>query len=165
MEIYLWVSQAVLCIAPWLPVVHCKTGFEGCYLGQLTSPSVVKEVRTGGFRAKRSGFDCLVWKARKGSQKYQSFPTQREPKMSHWGRKLKNPWEFSVSHSVVSTLCDPMNCSLPGSSVHGILKARILVWVAIPFSRASSQPRDQTCIPCIAGGFFTIWATREAGLR
>ena len=40
------------------------------------------------------------------------------------------------------TLCDPMDCSLPGSSVSGILQARILEWVAMPFSRASSQPRD-----------------------
>ena len=42
------------------------------------------------------------------------------------------------------TLCDPTDCSPPGSSVHGILQARILQWVAVPFSRASSQPRDQT---------------------
>ena len=54
--------------------------------------------------------------------------------------------------SVVSDSCDPMDCSPPGSSVHGILQARILEWVAIPFSRGSSQPRDQTCdsyISCI----------------
>ena len=68
----------------------------------------------------------------------------------------------SVSHSVVSTLCDPMDCSPPGSSVHGILQARILEWVAISFSRGSSQPRDRTQVSCIAGRFFTIWATREA---
>ena len=60
------------------------------------------------------------------------------------------------------TLCYPMNCSLPGSFVHGILQARILGWVAFPFSRGSSQPRDWTQVSCIAGGFFTIWATREA---
>ena len=53
------------------------------------------------------------------------------------------------------TLCDPMDCSLPGSSVHGILLARILEWVAITFSRESSQPRDQTQVSCIADGFFT----------
>ena len=53
------------------------------------------------------------------------------------------------------TFCNPMNCSLPGSSVHGIFLARILVWVAMPSSRISSQPRDQTCVSCIAGGFFT----------
>ena len=44
------------------------------------------------------------------------------------------------------TLCDPMDCSLPGSSVHGFLQARILEWVAIPFSRGSSQPRDETWV-------------------
>ena len=66
-----------------------------------------------------------------------------------------------VSLSVVS-FCDPMGCSLPGSSVLGILQARILEWVAIPFSRGSSRSRDQTQVSCIAGGFFTNWAIREA---
>ena len=60
------------------------------------------------------------------------------------------------------TLYDPMDCSLPGSSVHGDLQARILEWVAMPSSRGSSYSRDQTQVSCIAGGFFTIWATREA---
>ena len=60
------------------------------------------------------------------------------------------------------TLCNPMDCSLPGSSVHGILQARILVWVAIPFSRGSSQPSDRTQVSLIEGRFFTIWATKEA---
>ena len=52
-----------------------------------------------------------------------------------------------------------MDCSPPGSSAHGILQARILKWVAIPFSRGSSKSRDQTCVSCIAGRFFTIWVT------
>ena len=60
------------------------------------------------------------------------------------------------------TLCDPMDSSLPGSAVHGIFQARILEWAAISFSRGSSQPRDQTCVSCIADRRFTIWATREA---
>ena len=60
------------------------------------------------------------------------------------------------------TLCNPMNCSQPGSSVHGISQVRILEWIAISFSRGSSQPWDQTWVSCIAGSFFTIWATREA---
>ena len=55
------------------------------------------------------------------------------------------------------TLCDPMDYT-----VHGILQARILVWVAFPFSRGSAQPTDRTQVSCIAGGFFTSWATREA---
>ena len=53
-------------------------------------------------------------------------------------------------------LWDPMDCSPPGSSVHGILQARILQWVAIPFSRASSRPRDRSQVSCIAGRFFPL---------
>ena len=60
------------------------------------------------------------------------------------------------------TLRDPMDCSLPGSSVHGILQERILEWVAVPFSRGSSQLRDQTDVSHTVGRFCTIWATREA---
>ena len=63
------------------------------------------------------------------------------------------------------TLCKPMNCSLPGSSVHGIFQARILEWVAIYFSRGSSQPRDHThmnCISCITRQNLYHWATWEA---
>ena len=55
-----------------------------------------------------------------------------------------------------------MDYSLPGSSVHGILQARIQEWVAMPSSRGSSQPRNQTQVSHIAGRFFTIWVTREA---
>ena len=60
------------------------------------------------------------------------------------------------------TLCDPMDCSRPGSSVHEIFQAKILEWVAISFSRGSSQLRDRTRVFCTAGRFFTDWATREA---
>ena len=60
------------------------------------------------------------------------------------------------------TLCYPVDCSLPGSSIHGILQARILEWVAIPLSRGSFWLGDWTSVSCIAGRFFTIWATREA---
>ena len=54
------------------------------------------------------------------------------------------------------TLCNPRDCSLLGSSVHGILQARTLEWIAIPFSRGSSRSKDQTWIFCIAEGFSTI---------
>ena len=67
-----------------------------------------------------------------------------------------------VSQSCPS-LWDPTDCSPPGSSVHGILQARILEWVAIPFSRESSLPRDGTWVSCIAGRFFIVWTTRDAG--
>ena len=58
--------------------------------------------------------------------------------------------------------CNLMDCSPLGSSVHGILQERILEWIAIPFSRVSPQLWDQTWVSCIAGRFFTLWATREA---
>ena len=60
------------------------------------------------------------------------------------------------------TLCNPVDCSLSGSSVHGIFQARILGWVAILFFRGSSPPRDWSQVSCIVGRCFTIWATREA---
>ena len=59
------------------------------------------------------------------------------------------------------TLCDPMDSSLPGCSVHGIPQARILEWVSTPSSRGSSQPRDWTQVSCFASRFFAIWATKE----
>ena len=75
-------------------------------------------------------------------------------------------WEEMYIHVLVAqsclTLCNPTDCSPPGSSVHGILQASILEWPDIPFSRGSSQPRDWTLVSYIAGRFFTIWATGES---
>ena len=59
------------------------------------------------------------------------------------------------------TLCDPMDPTPPGSSVHGIFQARILEWVAISFSRRSSRPKDWTWVSSIVSRHFTIWATKE----
>ena len=73
---------------------------------------------------------------------------------------MKGKSESEVALSC-PTLHNPMVCSLPGSSVHGIFKARVLVWVAISFSRESSQPRDRTQVSHIVDRRFTIWATRE----
>ena len=64
---------------------------------------------------------------------------------------------YGISYNI-TYLTPNLDCSLPGSSVHGILKSRILEWVAIPFSRGSSWLKDQTQVSYIAGGFFTIWA-------
>ena len=65
-----------------------------------------------------------------------------------------SPVSVVVSHQVMSDSCDPMDCSLPGSSVHGISQRRILEWVAISFSWGSSLLRDLIHISCTAGGFF-----------
>ena len=76
--------------------------------------------------------------------------------------KLKKKKVKMLVTQLCSTLWHPMVCSPPGFSVHGILQARILEWVAIPFFRGLSWPRDWILVSCIAGRFFTIWATREA---
>ena len=89
----------------------------------------------------------------------------------HWGSRVVLPyqlptlplglkWKVSVSGSVVS-LCDPVDCSLPGSSVHGILQARILEWAAMPSSSRSFQFKDQTRVSHTGGRVFTIWVTRK----
>ena len=76
-------------------------------------------------------------------------------------RVLKYPVLCLVAQSCL-TLYSLIDCSPPGSSLHGISQARILEWVAMPSSRGSSQARDRSQVSCIAGGFFTICASREA---
>ena len=78
----------------------------------------------------------------------------------NWKGYLK--WDICVV--LVAQSCPSLQsrgCSLPGSSAHGILQARILEWVAISYSRGSFRLRDRTSISCIAGGFFTIWTIGE----
>ena len=77
-----------------------------------------------------------------------------------FSKESSQPRDGTQSESEVAqscpTLCDPVDCSLPGSSIHGILQARILEWVAISFSRGSSQPRDRTQVSHIAGRRFNL---------
>ena len=75
-------------------------------------------------------------------------------------KALRQESENEVAQSC-PTLCDTMDSSLPGFSVHGILQARILEWVTISFSRGSSQSRDRTWVSCIGGRCFKLWAIRE----
>ena len=70
---------------------------------------------------------------------------------------LQPAWCVLVAQ-LCPTLCDPMDYSPPGSSVHGMLQARILEWAAVPFSRGSSPPRDRAQVSPITGRFFTVWA-------
>ena len=81
---------------------------------------------------------------------------------SYWGKDYTKVKVKVKVTQLYRTLCDPMDCSLPGSSVHEILQARILEWVVFPFFRGSSQPRDWTQVSCFAGRCFTVWASREA---
>ena len=69
-------------------------------------------------------------------------------------------WKWSEVAQLCVTLCDPMDCSLPGSSIHGIFQASVLEWVAISFSKESSRPRDETQVSCIVGRRFTVWARK-----
>ena len=94
------------------------------------------------------------------SQKTQ--PTQRAGEGGIYYLEQVRQWEYCLVTKQGLTLCDLMDWSPPGSSVHGISQARTLEWVAISFSRESSWPRDWIQVSDTAGRFFTIWATREA---
>ena len=74
-------------------------------------------------------------------------------------------WKKVLVNHLCPTLCDPLDCRVPGSSVHRILQARVLEWVAISYSRGSSWPMDGSQVSYTAGRFFTFWATREAQLQ
>ena len=79
-----------------------------------------------------------------------------------WYQKHESESEVTQS---CPTLCDPMDCSLPGFSVHGIFQARLLEWVAISFSRRSLWPRNWTRVSCIVGRCSTVWATRDVKIK
>ena len=85
-------------------------------------------------------------------------------KLCRWNQVKMSSWWiflFFLFDKLCLTLWGPHDCSQPGSSVHGISQARILEWVAICFSRRSSQPRDWACISCIGRWILYHWATRE----
>ena len=97
---------------------------------------------------------CLALKSNRADIQWSQSAIENWDSLLNKGLKVK-----VKSLSLRPTLCDPMDYSPPGSSVHGILQARILEWVAISFSRGSSWPRDQTQVSCIAGRCFNLWAT------
>ena len=77
--------------------------------------------------------------------------------------KWLSPWWHTRSIAQLClTLWGPVDCGLSDSSVHGVLQSGMLQWIAISFLRGSSWPRDWSQVSCIAGRFFTIWATSEA---
>ena len=87
-------------------------------------------------------------------------------RLDTWGRAMRVcVCMRAQAHSLCPTLCDPMDCSLPGSSVHVIFQARVLEWVAIFSSRGSSWPRDRTCVFCIVRQILYHWATCEVYLE
>ena len=82
-----------------------------------------------------------------------------------WRKEEEEGSKWKWSRSAVSDSLQPVDCSPPGSSVHGILQARILEWVAISFPRGSSRPRDRTQVSHIAGRHFNLCTTREASIH
>ena len=106
-------------------------------------------------------FSCSMWDLVLLSGIEPWPPALGAQSLSHWGTREVPPkvlFEICLcAKSLQSclTLCDPMDCSPPGSSVHGVLQARILEWVSMPYSRGPSRLRDQTWVSCIAGRFFT----------
>ena len=93
------------------------------------------------------------------------YTSQSDSEHAHWevgGITLLSLWSEVKSPSHVRLFATPsMDCSLTGSSIHGIFQARILEWVAISFSRGSSRPRDWTQVSRTVGSRFTVWVTRE----
>ena len=105
---------------------------------------------------------CMIPKAlAPGCSSHHVIPHSFWLSIFPWNIKLKKV-KTEVTQSC-PTLCNPMDCSLPGSSLHGILQARVLEWVDISFSRGSSRSKDQTQVSHIPGRHFNLWATREAG--
>ena len=82
--------------------------------------------------------------------------------VTSYGETQTNCVKWSEVKSLSPTLCDAVDCSLSGCSIHGIFQARVLEWIAISFSRGSSRPRNRTQVSHIVGRHFTVWATREA---
>ena len=120
-----------------------------------------KYLRWRGDRAMNTKTGGIVPRPRHGTETGMS-PPNVPPLTTPWGG---NYLVRAKSLQSCRTLCDPKDCSPPGSSVHGILQARILEWVVMPSSRVSSWPRDRTCVSCsscITGRFFYHWATRNA---
>ena len=113
-------------------------------IGQILRETIYKIPDLYSPKLSRSSKTRKVWKK----------PFQRRSLWNH------NGCVHAKSLQSCLTPCNPTDCNLPGSSIHGILQARILEWVAMPYSRGSSRPRDWTCISCLLhwqGRFFTTF--------
>ena len=121
---------------------------------QALSYRILKILKLHLLRYQQRGKGFLIWE-----QSSNGVAGYQRRNLSHHSRKVRES-ESEVTQSC-PTLCDPMDYSLPGSLVHGIFQARVLEWVAISFSRGSSQPRNWTRVSHIAGRCFTFWATRK----
>ena len=140
---------------PLLP--NILKAFACPFTDQHDSPESCEQYKMPGFLKGGKKSLCLL-----------IYQVQKETEPPLWGLSMLSPWRQrnGMKHGMLVaqsclTLCDPMDCSSPGSSVRGILQARILEWVAMPSSGGSSRPSDRTQVSRRAGRFFIIWATRE----
>ena len=112
-----------------------------------------------------SCFSCVLLFATLWTVALQAPLSMGFSRQEHWsGVPCPPPVDLSssgIDPVSLSSLCDPKDCSPPGSSVHGMLQARTLEWVAMSFSRGSSRPRNRTYVSCLAGGFFTTEPPRK----
>ena len=151
--LFSWISTQFSAIT-WIPALSSAD------LLVLEHVSLHPELALRYLEDKLKGVWYLTWRSpeAKGVTNY-------VPPLWDWFRSYTRTLQVSTACLVAQPCpspCDPMDCSLPDSSVHKILQARILEWVAIPFSRGSSPARDRTQVSCISGRFLTSWATREA---
>ena len=129
-------------------------------LSHYTKAGKIKVV--GGGVGGVHAFRRLVYKSREDREMRGNGHRRGTTDVS-WGLTMGQVWRWTSSVAQLClTLCDPKDYSPPGSSVHGISQARILEWVAMSFSRGSSQPRDQTFFSCICREILYYWATWEA---
>ena len=155
-------------VSPWLPIWGTQCGFHwiahpqrvsGHTDGEPASLLISLHRWPGTYASQGPPYSHSSWWSRNRGKILASLAESRI-----------FPGSFQVSVSPVCAqllwsclnLCDPMDGSPPGSSVHGILQAIILEQVAIPSSKGSSWPRNQTGVSCIAGRFFTSWAIKKA---
>ena len=134
-------------------------------------PLHLRSMLSKSMRCTRNSYACSWHWSTERAQFSTAVPDSR-PHNQHFKSWTNWATEFCLIHRIhlfkaqsCPTLSDPKDCSSPGSSVHGILQARILERVAISFSRASSWPRDWTPVSCIAERLLTIWATREGHIH
>ena len=145
--------ETCVILVPWLGIKPRLLAIEAWSLNHWTA----REVPSSASFHKLSPYHHSVLRLNVSS----SERSWRATKCKEGSYSLSMKGEMLVTQSC-PTLYNPKDRSLPGSSVHGILQARVLDWVAIPFSRGSSRSRDWTQVSCIAGRFFTVWATRKA---
>ena len=135
----------------------CHSLLQGIFPTQELNPGLMSSSLAAGFFTTSATWEALNIIYLLTIIEFKNFPQNKLAeawlKISSDVLKVKVKMKFTQS---CPTLFDPMECSLPESCVHGILQARILEWVAIPFSRGSSRPWDGTWVSCVAGTFFAI---------